>query len=126
MGEKFDDRIAGASGFAALTFVFSTLFQAASASELSVLLSLRGVIYIIVGVIAVAFFIGVPCYVLQNDLAKLVARFTTNPNRPLIDRSVRLLGTGILIIEILLIYYLSKLFFLWYFNQDVLPIATTL
>lgn len=116
MSEQFEERMAGASGFAALIFVLSTVYFAIANQSVDVLASLPGVVFFLVGSVAAMFFVGVPYYVIERDFARLLSRFVHFSNSSVTDWIIRSLGTGLLVVQILFIYFVTKYVFVWYFS----------
>lgn len=116
MSEQFEERMAGASGFAALIFVLSTVYFAISNQSVDELTSLPGIVFFLVGSVAAMFFVGVPYYVIERDFAHFLSRFVNFNSSSVTGWFIRSLGTGLLVLQILLIYFVTKYVFVWYFS----------
>lgn len=115
MSEQFEERMAGASGFAALIFVLSTIYYAMSNQSVDVLTSVPGIVFFLVGSVVAMFFVGVPYYVIERDFARFLSRFIRFNSSSVTAWVIRSLGTGLLVLQILFIYVVTKWMFVWYF-----------
>ncbi len=98
--------------FAVTVFIGSALFLHWRYGGVS-LLTFKALGFLVIGIFVSAFTLGVAFYGMQRSLMGWLARFATDPPSPAYISMAKVVGTGLLAVEVVAGYLLTRAAFFW-------------
>lgn len=102
-----------AATFAVTVFIGSALFLHWRYGGVASLLTFKALGFFVVGIFVAAFTLGVAFYGMQRSLMGWLARFATDPPSPTYLSWTKAVGTGLLAVEVIAGYMLTRAAFFW-------------
>ena len=105
-----------AATFAVTVFIGSALFLHWRYGGVASLLTFKALGFLVVGIFVAAFTLGVAFYGMQRSLMRWLARFATVPPSPTYLSLAKVAGTGLLALEVIAGYLLTRAAFFWLYG----------
>jgi hypothetical protein len=105
-----------AATFAATVFLGSAFFLHWRHGGLAALLTLKALGFFVVGMFAMAFTLGMAFYSMQRALMSWFPHFDSATPPPISVSLLQVLGTGLLVLEVIVGYLLTRIGFLWLYE----------
>jgi hypothetical protein len=102
-----------AATFAVTVFIGSALFLHWRYAGMTSLLTFKALGFFVVGIFVAAFTLGIAFYGMQRSLMGWLARFATDPPSPTYLSLAKAVGTGLLAVEVVAGYLLTRAAFFW-------------
>ncbi len=99
--------------FAVTVFIGSAVFLHWRYAGMASLLTFKALGFFVVGILVAAFALGLAFYGMQRSLMGWLARFATDPPSPTYLSLAKALGTGLLALEVVAGYLLTRAAFFW-------------
>lgn len=105
-----------AATFAVTVFIGSALFLHWRYGGIESLFTLKALGFVIVGIFVSAFTLGIAFYGMQRSLIGWLARFATDAPSPTHLSLAKIMGTGLLAVEVVAGYLLTRAAFFWLYS----------
>lgn len=105
-----------AAMFAVTVFIGSALFLHWRYGGMAALLTFKAFGFLVVGTFVAVFTLGAAFYGMQRSLMRWLARFATDPPSPTYLSVVKTAGTGLLALEVIAGYVLTRGAFFWLYD----------
>jgi len=107
---------ASPGGFAITVFIGSAIYLVAVNYGWQTLLTIKTVIFMILGVFFAVLLVGVPFHLLRVWIEKHFSRLVEVPVSPAKIKQLNTLTTVLMVVQVVVTFYATKLAFHWYFS----------
>lgn len=107
---------ASPGGFVITVFIGSAIYLVAVNYGWQTLLTIKTVIFLILGVFFAVLLVGVPFHLLRVWIEKRFFKLVEVPVSPARIRQLQTLTTVLMVVQVVVTFYATKLAFHWYFS----------
>jgi len=115
MSDAYEEQKASSGGLATWVFIFSALYLFISNGGVRSLISLKALAFLIVGMVSAALLIGIPTYLLQRAIGKILVKTTYDPFSPKLADRIKCIGIVLMLMQIAVTFFVTKLAYEWLF-----------
>jgi len=103
-------------GFAITVFIGSAIYLVVGNHGLQTLLTIKSVIFLLVGVFFAVLLVGVPFHLLRGWIEKRLFKRVEVPVSVMKVRQIKALATTLMMAQVVVTFYATKLAYHWYFS----------
>jgi hypothetical protein len=111
-----DAQKASPGGFAITAFIGSAIYLVMVSYGWQTLLTIKAVIFLLLGVFFSVLLVGVPFHLLGGWIQKRFFGQLVVPVSPAVLRQLRTVSTVLMMVQVVAIFYATKLAYNWYFS----------
>ena len=111
MTDQYSAQKESAGGLPTIVFLLTTVVLLIGGPGIGAVFSLRGAAFIVGGMFLAALVVGIPSYLLQRAVSKIIARTVRNPFSPSVVRAIKALGMALLFVQVVVTVLLTYLSF---------------
>ena len=113
MIESYEEQKASSGSLANIVFIVTGLYLFIVNLGFSSLISLKALGFFLVGMFAAAIVIGIPAYLLQRAIGKVLMKTVTDPYSEATIKKIKFIGVILLLIQVAVTIVITKLVFQW-------------
>lgn len=103
-------------GFAITVFIGSAVYLIVGNYGLQTLLTIKSVIFLLVGVFFAVLLVGVPFHLLRIRIDRYLFKRVEVPVSAAKARQIKALATALMLVQVVVTFYATSLAYHWYFN----------
>jgi len=111
MSDAYEEQKASSGSLATIIFIISGLYLFIDNLGFGSLISLRALSFFVVGMFAAAIIIGVPAYLLQRAVGKVLMKTVSDPYSEAAINKIKLIGVALLLVQVMVTFVITKLAF---------------
>lgn len=106
--DPYEEQKANAGGLSSIVFLVSSIYLFWYHGDSVSLLAVRSATFVVIGCFAAAIFIGLPFYLLQRGISKVLLRVMANPFSDSAIRGIGLIGKVLMFLQILATFIITQ------------------
>jgi len=103
-------------GFAITVFIGSAVYLVVGNHGLQTLLTIKAVIFLLLGVFFAVLLVGVPFHLLRGWIEKVLFKQVELPVSAAKIRQIKALSTALMMAQVVVTFYATKFAYHWYFS----------
>ena len=107
---------ASPGGFAITVFIGSAIYLVMVNHGWQTLLTIKTVIFLLLGVFFAVLLVGVPFHLLRGWIEKRFFKWVEVPVSPVRIKQLKTLSTVLMMVQVVVTFYATKLAYHWYFS----------
>lgn len=113
MSDAYEEQKAGSGGLATWIFILSALYLFIFNGGFSSLFSLKAIAFLGIGMFAAALLIGIPTYLFQRAIGKILVKTIDDPLSPKAASRIKGIGVALMLLQIAVTFLVTKLAYEW-------------
>lgn len=114
MTDTYEEQKVSSGSLATVVFIVTALYLFTSYLGFSSLISLNALGFFVSGMFVAAILIGIPAYLLQRVMGKVIMKTLTDPFSEASIKKIKMMGVFLLLVQIAVTIIITNMAFKWF------------